>query len=72
MIPEQDPVLSSYSSLLDAGFLCAWQKSGVIKTNDETPPKCEKELWVFWYDKEPKGLREKIHGDLSKCFDDLF
>ncbi len=46
-----DPILQVYSKCLNEDLLCAWKR--INKTN-------LKELWLFWYDKEPVNMRAHI------------
>jgi mediator of RNA polymerase II transcription subunit 13 len=50
-----DPILQTYSKCLNEDLLCAWKR--INKAN-------LKELWLFWYDKEPAAMRGLIAPEL--------
>lgn len=54
-VTEEDPILSSFSRCLKADVLGVWRR-------DQRPGR--RELWIFWWGKDP-NFADLIHHDLS-------
>lgn len=77
--PLEDPILTSYSRCLAADLLCVWHRVVGSNRNNSSSlaggdggsggvriqgPIFNKELWIFWYGKEP-DLSELLSNELT-------
>ncbi|KAI1293681.1 Mediator of RNA polymerase II transcription subunit 13 [Halotydeus destructor] len=79
--PLEDPVLTSYSKCLAADLLCVWRRvvsnrtsslaagdatAAAVRPEPGSQATFTKELWIFWYGKEPEDLNEFLSTELTE------